>query len=294
MAEVMTLNQLLNDSNRRGDSSDFEQIELVRDKKLAKLKDRGSVIITNCKHSVADYASIPGDQTHKVYNDSEVPCPLCKKPSNLPLPIFPKSTTDALAAIKAPSDASVKSFLQGLLESIRSATISSFLSSNKPTNLQEINTRLASDREASNELFSKIISNEVLFHDLLETAIPSQKENNIEVEKILLRSTAEMLLYSNLYGLANSVTGFSITYHNLFLALRIKLLKEFEEEPSSDFINRILPLLGLVGNFICQTRYKEDSEEGKAAFINLDLEKSYCHLVVYLVKPFDPVLSHSN
>lgn len=280
MAEVITLNQLLNDSSRGLNSNDFEQIELVRDRKLAKLKDRSAMIVTTCKHCVTSQSVLVGDHTTKVYQENEVPCPLCKKPANLPFPIFPKSTTENLAKAKVAKPVAVKDFLEVIRKSLLTSEISEYLEKLTPSDLAKINGSLASDSETTVQLFSKIAINQSIYNDMLEKA--GSAREIVEAERLLLGSIIEMLLYSNIYGLPNSVSNFSVVYHNIFLALRVNLLTELASN-SIDLKDRIQCLFILMGDFLSNARQANDSEEARAAFANYDLEKAYARFIVYLV-----------
>lgn len=283
MAEISTLNMMINDMVSGRDKQDFDQVELLRDQKTQELPWSGSAIVTTCKHCISNCNLIPGDSTHKVYLEGELPCFLCKKPSNLPIPIFPKQVYETLWRENSENLEitleSVLSDLEKLLASENFEESSVFFAGEK---LSEASiTSMSAELEASDQLVSKAMVNNTLFKDMKDNASKLTFTDPAPVEWLILNSFIEVLLYSSLYGLANSAANFSMSYHNINLALKLMLTREHSEKLGSETKTRILYSLSVIGQSLSTIR-DLNSEE----FLNCDLERIFCRALVHSVIDF--------
>lgn len=280
MAEVSTLNMILNDMVTGREKQDFDQIELLRDQKVNELQISGSTIVTTCKHCISNHNLIPGDATHKVYLEGELPCFLCKKPSNLAIPIFPVQIFKTFWKDNSkPAESKIDDILADIHDIVTTENLeeSTIFWTGEKLDESTIAT-LAPELEAADLMVSKVMVNNTLFRDMKENASKIKISESDSVEWLLMNSFIEVLLYSNLYGLANSTANFSLSYHNISMALKLMIVREYSDKLTTDTKNRILDSLSVIGHSLALTRDFESD-----VFMNADLEISFCKSIVNAV-----------
>lgn len=286
MAKVSTLNNLLKDMSCGFSSKDFQQIELLRDKYLRNCSQSGAMIVTSCRHCLSNFSLIAGDPTHKVYLEGEVGCPVCKRPSNLPIPVFPQQIYQKF--FKTSDNSEKKCLIKDMAADILNVALQNKSEAaniywKKKDLSEEDEKSIENELIAVDQLFTKIMVNNTIYNDIKEKAT-KKSSMSPSVEDALLNSFIEYLLYSNLYGLVNSVSSFASTYHNLHLALKLAILRDLGSDASrTDLVTRFSSYVQETGVALFAAKHGRSTPDGMSAFANVDLEVTYCKALVYTV-----------
>lgn len=82
------------------DEDQIAQIKNLAEEAKLECRTRKAPVIKLCKHYLSDFHPIPKSQLSGLYEADEFPCPLCSKPSNMMLPVFPKKLRDLVIQVK--------------------------------------------------------------------------------------------------------------------------------------------------------------------------------------------------
>ena len=292
-AKQITLNSLLSPGNLAQNEELFDQIVSLRDKALKDSRIKpGAAVLTSCNHFVSDPNQLRRSHGGQVYSSLEVPCPVCKRPSNTLLPIIRRDFFDFLNGSStevntAVGGLSLSSLVTHLLQKaglaadqmVEETPISKHL--DRATAYAEDGLwRVLKEEAGSLESFyTSNITNYLTFTDLLErgggkTQARQKWMNN---QEILQHSLSYLLRYLELSGLAAHVTEFSQVYHNFYLLLRADFLGNSKQEASHIFEEglrqrtvRFLSLLAI-------------ADQNSASFLQADIEELFANAVPLLV-----------
>lgn len=287
------MNSLLSPGSLAQNEDLFDQIVNLRDKAIkdSRIKPAASVL-TSCNHFVGDVNQLRRSHGDQVYTPLEVPCPVCKRPSNTLLPIIRRDFFDHLNETNAELNAVLSQFTFGSLVEhlLRKAGQSGDTMVEETPLLKYLGTssaysdgglwRILKDEAVALESFYTCnITNYLGFTDLLERGGPKTqvRQKWMNNQDILQHSLSYLLRYLELSGLAAHVTEFSQIYHNFYLLLRADFLSNSKQEANHTFEEsirqRTLRLLSLIAL----------ADPSNPAFLQTDLEEVFTSAVPLLV-----------
>lgn len=190
--------------------------------------------MNSCPHEIAYGTKLNKNQAYNsIYIDEEIGCPLCKKPSNLFLPVYSK---DVYVALQSPhifsKNFSLPAFV-ALLES-GSHDLSSLAGLSR-----EAKDTIARQRGLVENLANQAVSDEILFDDNMKEAVDGYDGQVGRFHKLIAGGIAQLLRYTDVYSLANAIKSYSEIYHNLYISLRLMLLMDWTES-NEGFVGRRL------------------------------------------------------
>lgn len=273
------------DSTKTFTKEEFENIVYLKDQCLntrrlyphLTLRD---ILVNSCPHEVAYGTKLSKNMAYNtIYIDEEIGCPLCRKPSNLFLPVYSRSVFSALHPLQ-PSTVDLASFVAGL-ESGSAAW------SSMDVYAKDAKEVIRQQRGLVETLANQAVSNEILFEDNAKEAGVGYEQGVGRFHKLIARGIAQLLRYTEINSLANNIKSYSEIYHNLYISFRLMLLMDWTESNtlfiSSDTPSKLSKYTRIRSSLI--SILVESSPNGPS-FIEANLDDLFSKLLTKLVIPF--------
>jgi hypothetical protein len=292
-SKQITLNNLLNSGNLVQNEKLFEDIVALRDVAIqdSKLKP-AALILTSCNHFISDPNLLRRSHGEQVYSSLEVPCPICKRPSNTLLPVLRRDIFELLNQLEQDSTPSISginlnTMLKHLIcrseptsaEMIPENSVSKYFDS-KDAYAEDGFWRVLTEESSTLESFyNSSITNYLGFTDLLDRAGKKTKSRLrwSSTNEILHHSLTYVLRYLELSGLASHIHEFSYIYHNFYLLLRAEYLNASREASTelyrSGLSSRTQKLVSLVSA----------GDPRSASFEQADIEELFATIIPLIV-----------
>lgn len=282
---------MLADASLQLSQHDFDRISFLQNFYFRRYKRMGTIFTVTCGHPISKPSLALVDQSTHIYLDEETACPLCKRPSNLQMPIFRKDVFEALNTIQPKFAQIVANLnLHHFIDFLKSAIS---LDTDKLDPLYFSSSTYSEDaikvfqeeRGYVNDTSSKYFTNFLMYLDNFKSVFEKSPNRNPEYDVLAAKSISGNLKYIELFGLANCVKEYSLVLHNLYLLMRqFALTNQMEREIQKNSPDQKgVPEPGskhLQGNLSTRILSKLlKCNENNANFIYLDLEKAYSMLI---------------
>lgn len=239
-----------------------------------------------CGHFISDPShGIKGDRGRN-FNSLELMCPICKKPSNVQLPVYEQSMIDLLSKSSTPLEVSDADFLAKLINELADTiehtnrqgwwrdTTCYKKHSLARFELQSDHIQLTRDR-----IYAFIRESFVANEKVLNKINPSTRTGVEEMADALV----EILRYSELYGFVPTIQNFGQVYSSLYMTFRLMIITEAEKHKDKPELIETRVFSSMLGCLLAVVFKELETED----FLKIDLNALYCRAAVLIVISLD-------
>ena len=281
IVELQDLNDLISESTQNSQIN-FEEVVKLRDIALHRSQFEGHLVVTMCGHYIADpIHGLRGDKS-KNYSTLELMCPICKKPSNVQLPIYESSIVELINNSQKKAEIAEQEYMPAFI-----GEITRVLRDNMQLGWWR-DTRCYSKRTlAQFELQSDHIqsTNDKIYEFMRDHSTAREKVlnkinfTNHSVLEEMADAIADMLRYSEIYGFVPTIQSFGKVYNSLYLSLRLCIITESEKLNLKPECINTWVFSSMMGHLLAILFSSLETEN----FVQLDLNALFCRAAVLAV-----------
>jgi hypothetical protein len=184
-----------------------------------------------CGHYIADPShGIKGDKS-KNFKQMELMCPICKRPSNVQLPVYESSVIDLLSNAQKKSDTRESDFLATLTKEL-CLTLEDHMRQGWWRDTSCYNKRslaqfeLQSDHiQLTNQKIYDFIKDNMMAREVILDEVNMTNRTSVEE---LADTMTDILRYTEVYGFVPTIQSFGQVYNSLYVTLRLIIITEAE------------------------------------------------------------------
>lgn len=237
------------------------------------------LFLTQCGHFIAEPSMAAAGDRQKNYASIEYQCSICRKPSNLLLPLYASQVFEHLNSSTSftkdiPKDDLLKSFIYQL--NLREKDPLALGWWRNPTCYSKHSlAHLDLESEALSQVQAKLMQYMDYYYQNTRACLNIVVIREHSFEEQITDSLCELLRYTEVIGLVPAVKSFGCVYHSLYTTLRLRIINEAERYKDTPGIIEHCSPSQLY--FLLKTFLK--SCQDPAQFKDLDLNSIMCRLL---------------